>query len=677
MALQIRRGPTADRLSYTPVVGELVWDTSTNSLYIGNGSTAGGLPAGTLVTEDVQDIASTMLTSGTHQNITFTYDDTLGRINSTFDLSTFNGTLTADGFIGSHYANDSTLLLNALTGAVNLNGTVKGHVIPSTNIAYDLGSSSFRFRDLYLSGSSIILGSATITSTGSAVNLPAGSTVNGIVLGTAIESGMNYNINLVGDDSTLIVNARTKAINAASLTISSPVNLPAGSTINGVAIGSGSGTGVEAGMNYNINIVGDDSTLMLNARTRSITAAGGFTGNLLGSVTGNVITNLISSADSSAIICDTPVTFQTRVQIEENLTVLGDINSYGDLTVYSTDSTGRLATLSIANDVNGVTMSNGLTFRRSRGTIVAPTAVVNDDTTGNIAFNGYSGTATLNSASIRAAIDGAVSSTVVPGKLEFKITDLTGLNYTLMSLSGQLGLVSVSGTMRVSTEEYSLSTPLMTVQQNHATVDARNVSFLRGRGTFLTPTAVVNGDDVVDITFNGHDGSTYIGGLSISAIVDGAVSTGVVPTSLVISTNVGSGNTTRITISSLGDLTSTRAIKSSGVQGIGYATGAGGTGSQTSAKTETVTINKPTGEITTANSALGANTNVTFTLSNTSIAAGDHVIVSHISGGTLGAYNICAIAAANSATITIRNITVGSLTEAPVIKFTVIKSVTA
>jgi len=99
--------------------------------------------------------------------------------------------------------------------------------------------------------------------------------------------------------------------------------------------------------------------------------------------------------------------------------------------------------------------------------------------------------------------------------------------------------------------------------------------------------------------------------------------------------------------------------------------------SQTSAKTETVTINKPTGEITTANSALGANTNVTFTLSNTSIAAGDHVIVSHISGGTLGAYNICAIAAANSATITIRNITVGSLTEAPVIKFTVIKSVTA
>ena len=89
MALQIRRGPTADRMSYTPVVGELIWDTSTNSLYIGNGTTTGGLPAGTLVPEDVQDIASTMLTSGSHHYITFTYDDALGRINSTFDIIFF------------------------------------------------------------------------------------------------------------------------------------------------------------------------------------------------------------------------------------------------------------------------------------------------------------------------------------------------------------------------------------------------------------------------------------------------------------------------------------------------------------------------------------------------------------------------------------------------------------
>ena len=37
-------------------------------------------------------------------------------------------------------------------------GDVSGHIIPDTDVTYDLGSSTKKFRDLYLSGSSIILG---------------------------------------------------------------------------------------------------------------------------------------------------------------------------------------------------------------------------------------------------------------------------------------------------------------------------------------------------------------------------------------------------------------------------------------------------------------------------------------------------------------------------------------
>ena len=40
MPLQIRRGPTADRLANTPLAGELVYDTTTGSVYVGNGTTA-------------------------------------------------------------------------------------------------------------------------------------------------------------------------------------------------------------------------------------------------------------------------------------------------------------------------------------------------------------------------------------------------------------------------------------------------------------------------------------------------------------------------------------------------------------------------------------------------------------------------------------------------------------
>jgi len=41
--------------------------------------------------------------------------------------------------------------------------TIAGHLIPDTDVTYDLGSSTFKFRDLYLSGTSIYLDTNTIT----------------------------------------------------------------------------------------------------------------------------------------------------------------------------------------------------------------------------------------------------------------------------------------------------------------------------------------------------------------------------------------------------------------------------------------------------------------------------------------------------------------------------------
>ena len=111
--------------------------------------------------------------------------------------------------------------------------------------------------------------------------------------------------------------------------------------------------------------------------------------------------------------------------------------------------------------------------------------------------------------------------------------------------------------------------------------------------------------------------------------------------------------------------------------GFGFNTGQGGTQSQSTSKSATVTLDKITGQITTDAATLNANTSVSFSLSNSLIVSTDHIIVTHISGGTLGAYNITAIAGSGSTTITIRNITGGALSEALVLKYTVIKSVIA
>lgn len=62
--------------------------------------------------------------------------------------------------------------------------------VPSANVTYDLGHSDKRWRDLYLSGSTIHLGGAQISSTGGAVNLPAGTTVAGSSITTESSSGV-------------------------------------------------------------------------------------------------------------------------------------------------------------------------------------------------------------------------------------------------------------------------------------------------------------------------------------------------------------------------------------------------------------------------------------------------------------------------------------------------------
>ena len=109
----------------------------------------------------------------------------------------------------------------------------------------------------------------------------------------------------------------------------------------------------------------------------------------------------------------------------------------------------------------------------------------------------------------------------------------------------------------------------------------------------------------------------------------------------------------------------------------GYITGEGGTVTQATSKSTAVTLSKKCGTITMNNAALAADTIVSFTLTNTTIAATDVVVLNHSSGGTAGKYALNAQAAAGSASINVTNISAGALSEAIVIRIAVIKAVTA
>jgi hypothetical protein len=110
---------------------------------------------------------------------------------------------------------------------------------------------------------------------------------------------------------------------------------------------------------------------------------------------------------------------------------------------------------------------------------------------------------------------------------------------------------------------------------------------------------------------------------------------------------------------------------------LGYTATAQGTVTQATDKTTAVTLNKSAGRITMNNAELAATTNVSFTLNNSLISAND-VLILTVSGGnaTAATYN-CFVnsLAAGTASITLRNISAGSLSEAVIINFALIHCV--
>ena len=93
----------------------------------------------------------------------------------------------ATGATGPTGATGATGLTGATGAGANLLALTD--LIPATNITYDLGNTTNRWRDLFLSGNTIYLGDTAITSDAGYVELPAGSTIGGINPGTILLLG--------------------------------------------------------------------------------------------------------------------------------------------------------------------------------------------------------------------------------------------------------------------------------------------------------------------------------------------------------------------------------------------------------------------------------------------------------------------------------------------------------
>jgi len=132
MALKLRRGTNAERLTVTPEQGELIYTTDTKRLFVGDGSTAGG----TVVT-GINDIV----------------DDTTPQLGADLDLN--GNDITGTGNINITGTITATGSINLGDGAggdiITLGGSVSGDLEPDQTNSHNIGSTSKRWLDGFFS----------------------------------------------------------------------------------------------------------------------------------------------------------------------------------------------------------------------------------------------------------------------------------------------------------------------------------------------------------------------------------------------------------------------------------------------------------------------------------------------------------------------------------------------
>jgi hypothetical protein len=107
--------------------------------------------------------------------------------------------------------------------------------------------------------------------------------------------------------------------------------------------------------------------------------------------------------------------------------------------------------------------------------------------------------------------------------------------------------------------------------------------------------------------------------------------------------------------------------------GLGYGAGAGGAVTQTTSKSTAVTLNSPTGQITMNAAALAAGATVSFTFNCSAMTANDVLVMSvNANSPNAASYSVRGISS-SAATVFVTNTSSGSLSDAVVINYAVIK----
>jgi hypothetical protein len=278
--------------------------------------------AGTVYTAAQPNITSV----GTLTSLAVTGNVTTGNVSgATADFSILTGSLTTAAQPNVTSLGNLTLL------------RVSGDITPTANVSYDLGNNTNRFNDLYLSGSTIELGSQSITS-----NATHTAFTNSISATTFLGNVSGNVSGVLSGDAGNVSNVQGANVSGA-VAFSTTANAVAGANVSG-AVAFATTANAVAGANV--------SGAVSFATTANAVAGANVSGAVAFATTANAVAGgNVSGAVASATTATTAGTVTTAAQ--------PNITSTGTLTALDVSGTADIGTVETAVLTTGASGTTG------------------------------------------------------------------------------------------------------------------------------------------------------------------------------------------------------------------------------------------------------------------------------------------------------------------------------
>ena len=495
MALRLRRGTDAERLTITPVEGELIYTTDLQELWIGDGVTTGGNKIGGIIPQFLDDLSNVDAASPEIGQV-LKWDGNNWVASDDEDTGVVEGASYKINILGP----DSVTIVDSDTATFAGNFVGDGSGLTNLPIATDgsgiVEGSNYRI-NIVDDSSTIMLDTATATFTGNFVgdgsgltNLPGVTSLSIFDLDdvfrfenqtpdagdTLIYDGFNFVSQKIrqieGADSTIIVDANSNTFtgtfngsfagdgsqltNLPGLSNTSIFDLSDVFALEGFTPDAGDVLQYD-GFNFVSQkiqrIEGADSSIMLDTATNT------FTGVFVGNITGNVFnddSSLAYDAVNNILLSNVQNELTTTDLLQANL-----VRIEGDSVVagskpgiqINTDGTvfqgAEVFTILSSHEVDGDAISP--IIYRSRGTIDSPTSVQQGDIIAYDAFSGFTDAGPSITTFWEYTIDGTVSPGITPGSVKLNSQNATG-GYNIIELLNSAGNTTL---IKVTAESFT------------------------------------------------------------------------------------------------------------------------------------------------------------------------------------------------------------------------------